>query len=166
MREITDFPLSYTHKAAPGWVWWCDAAISRYHKKTCLFCGGPKWPDYLSFNYYYDYIPHQATSAPAAGARQPGVPGHLGMVLDPSLASASPEARHNTDMLPVPLVAMNSDCVAIPGSSPPPRWIFRALTGVVFYCFWLTIQRKNMESIKNKNKHFQCSPSFSCSLPP
>ena len=33
MQEIADFPLSYTHKAAPGWVWRCDAAISRYKEK-------------------------------------------------------------------------------------------------------------------------------------
>jgi len=25
------------HEAAPGWVWWFDAAISRYKEKTCLF---------------------------------------------------------------------------------------------------------------------------------
>ena len=37
MQEIADFPLSYTHKAAPGWVWRCDAAISRYSQKICLF---------------------------------------------------------------------------------------------------------------------------------
>ena len=33
MQEIAHFPLSHTHKAAPGWVWWCGAAISRDHKK-------------------------------------------------------------------------------------------------------------------------------------
>ena len=49
--------------------------------------------------------------------RQPGVPGHLGMALDPSLASATPKARHIRGVLPPPLLAMSSDCVAMPGSS-------------------------------------------------
>ena len=30
-------PSDQPHEGAPGWVRWCDAAISRYHKKTCLF---------------------------------------------------------------------------------------------------------------------------------
>ena len=37
MHKNAQVPSDQPHEAAPGWVWRCDAAISRYHKKTCLF---------------------------------------------------------------------------------------------------------------------------------
>ena len=36
MRKNAQVPSDQPHKAAPSWVWWCGAAISRYLKKTCL----------------------------------------------------------------------------------------------------------------------------------
>ena len=30
-------PSGALEEGTLGWVWRCDAAISRYHKKTCLF---------------------------------------------------------------------------------------------------------------------------------
>ena len=73
--------------------------------------------------YDCSHASHWAAFASTTGARQPGAPGHLGKELDPSLASASPKARHNsgTFLPPLFLVETNSDCVAAPGSSllPP-----------------------------------------------
>ena len=38
MQKTACVSSDQPHEAAPGWVWWCDAAISRYHNNIkCLF---------------------------------------------------------------------------------------------------------------------------------
>ena len=37
MGKNAQVPSDQPHEGTPGWVWRCDAAISRYSQKTCLF---------------------------------------------------------------------------------------------------------------------------------
>ena len=38
MGETALLSSDQPHEAAPGCVWWFDAAISRYHKKNAFLC--------------------------------------------------------------------------------------------------------------------------------
>jgi hypothetical protein len=72
MGENAQVPSDQPHEAAPGWVWWCDAAISRYHKKNMPFCAffhvQPKYQNGAIFVNIDSWRP--CLSKPSYGASQ------------------------------------------------------------------------------------------------